>query len=83
MAWMLEAEIAWNEGNPFRQHLGVAVESVQTDGRTEIAIAVTENLPQAYGMVHGGIYCVIDTAMGSSGRAGCQCDAKPLTTDRT
>ncbi|MCC5812963.1 MAG: PaaI family thioesterase [Ectothiorhodospiraceae bacterium] len=82
MAWTTEDEIAWNLTNPFRQHLGIQVESVKPDGSAEISLPVTENLLQAYGMVHGGIYCVlIDTVLGTSVRAYFQRDAGPITVD--
>ena len=69
MAWTLEDEIAWTERNPFRMHLGVAIERVSTDGSgdCEIALEINDNLVQAYGMVHGGIYCtLIDTVLGTA-----------------
>lgn len=81
MSWTLGDEVAWNRANPFRQHLGIRVEYIGRE-RSEISLPVTENLLQAYGMVHGGVYCVlIDTAIGTAVRAGYQCDVKPLTTD--
>lgn len=81
VAWTTEDEIAWNLTNPFRQFLGVEIEWV--DGsRAEVSLSTTENLLQAYGMVHGGIYCVlIDTVLGTAVRGAYQGDAKPLTTD--
>ncbi|ASK33855.1 thioesterase [Alcanivorax sp. N3-2A] len=82
MAWTTEDEKRWNRGNPFRQHLGVAVNWVRDDGAVEIQLPVTANLLQSYGMVHGGIYCVlIDTVLGSCARAVCQRDSGPLTVD--
>lgn len=82
MAWTTEDEIAWNRTNPFRQFLGVEIQWVGDDGRSEISLPITENLLQAYGMVHGGIYCVlIDTVLGTGVRSVFQSDAGPLTVD--
>ena len=84
MAWTLEDEIAWTERNPFRMHLGVAIERVSTDGSgdCEIALEINDNLVQAYGMVHGGIYCtLIDTVLGTAVRSAYQHDIGPLTID--
>ncbi|WP_290651659.1 PaaI family thioesterase [Aquisalimonas sp.] len=82
MAWTTDDEIAWNRTNPFRQHLGVHVEWVADDGRSEVSLPVTDNLLQAYGMVHGGIYCVlIDTVLGTGVRSVFQYDAGPITVD--
>ncbi|BCB72599.1 hypothetical protein HMEPL2_29500 [Vreelandella aquamarina] len=81
MAWTTEDEKVWNLTNPFRQHLGIEIKWVK-DKRAEISIPITDNLIQAYGMVHGGIYCVlIDTVLGTAVRGGYGFDAKPLTTD--
>lgn len=81
MSWTIDDELAWNLSNPFRQHLDVRVERVDEQG-AEISLPVTENLLQAYGMVHGGIYCVlIDTVLGAAVRGSYQRDVKPLTTD--
>lgn len=81
MAWTTEDEKMWNLTNPFRQHLGIEINWVK-DKQAEISIPITENLIQAYGMVHGGIYCVlIDTVLGTAVRGGYGFDAKPLTTD--
>ncbi|MCC5857163.1 MAG: PaaI family thioesterase [Ectothiorhodospiraceae bacterium] len=82
MAWTTEDEIRWTQGNPFRRYLGLEVEWVADDGRAELSMPVTENLLQAYGMVHGGIYCVlIDTVLGTGVRAAYQQDVGPLTVD--
>ncbi len=82
MPWTTDDEIAWNKTNPFRQHLGVEIEWVRDDSQAQIAIPITANLLQAYGMVHGGIYCtLIDTVLGTSVRAALQRDAKPSTID--
>lgn len=84
MAWTVEDEIAWTARNPFRTHLGVAIERVSDDGSgdCEISLEVDDNLVQAYGMVHGGIYCtLIDTVLGTAVRAAFQYDVGPLTID--
>ena len=81
MSWTTDDEIAWNETNPFRKFLGIEVGYI--DGNTaEIRLPVHDRLLQAYGMVHGGIYCVlIDTVLGSAVRGACGFDSKPLTVD--
>lgn len=82
MPWTTEDESNWNNTNPFRQFLGVEVEWVNADGSAEISLPITENLLQAYGMVHGGIYCVlIDTVLGTCVRGVCQRDSGPITVD--
>lgn len=82
MSWTLDHERAWNRRNPFRCHLGIEVNRVGKDGDAEIALPVTEELLQAYGMVHGGIYCVlIDTVLGTCARAALQRDCGPMTVD--
>ncbi|MBZ2187557.1 PaaI family thioesterase [Alcanivorax sp. JB21] len=81
MPWTTEDEIAWTLTNPFRQFLGVEVAFV--DGPVaEITLPVHERLLQAYGMVHGGIYCVlIDTVLGTAVRGASGADSRPLTVD--
>ncbi len=80
--WTLEDEIAWNLNSPFRQHLGMQVEEVRPEGIAVISMVVTDNLLQAYRVVHGGIHCVlIDTVLGAAVRAGYGRDVKALTTD--
>lgn len=82
MPWTTADEIAWNQTNPFRQHLGVEIEWVGENGGAEISLPITDNLLQAYGMVHGGIYCVlIDTVLGTCVRGVCQHDSGPITVD--
>ena len=84
MAWTLEDEIAWTARNPFRTYLGVRIERVSADGSgdCEISLAIDDNLVQAYGMVHGGIYCtLIDTVLGTAVRSAFQTDIGPLTID--
>lgn len=81
MSWTTEHEIEWNRTNPFRMFLGVEVAMVD-GGVAEIRLPVHDQLLQAYGMVHGGIYCVlIDTVLGSAVRGVCGFDSKPLTVD--
>lgn len=81
MSWITEHEIAWNDTNPFRKFLGVSVSFVD-GGVAEVTLPVHDQLLQAYGMVHGGIYCVlIDTVLGSAVRGVCGFDSKPLTVD--
>lgn len=82
MAWTTQDEIDWNQTNPFRQYFGVQIEWLSDDGRAEVSLAVTENLLQAYGVAHGGVYCVlIDAVLGTAVRAALQRDAKPATID--
>ncbi|AFT70301.1 MULTISPECIES: PaaI family thioesterase [Alcanivoracaceae] len=82
MSWTREDEINWTNNNPFRCHLGIKINWVNDDGGSEIALPVTPELLQAYGMVHGGIYCVlIDTVLGTCVRAYHQRDAGPITVD--
>ncbi|MFC6329186.1 PaaI family thioesterase [Alloalcanivorax gelatiniphagus] len=81
MGWTLDDERAWNRRNPFRTYLGIEVNRVG-DGGAEIALPVTETLLQAYGMVHGGIYCVlIDTVLGTCARSALRRDCGPMTID--
>lgn len=82
MAWTREDEIEWTKHNPFRCFLGVEIEAVSTDGHVRVALEIDDNLVQAYGMAHGGVYCtLIDTALGSAVRAAFQRDIGPLTID--
>ncbi|QKS26772.1 PaaI family thioesterase [Vreelandella titanicae] len=81
MAWTTDNEKMWNLTNPFRQHWEIGIEWVK-DERAEISMPINENLLQAYGMVHGGIYCVlIDSVLGTAVRGGYGFDTKPVTTD--
>lgn len=82
MAWSLEDEIAWSRNNPFRNYIGMEIVALDEEGMAEIALKVDAHLLQAYGMVHGGVYCVLlDTVMGTSVRAGYQRDVRPNTID--
>lgn len=81
MSWTIDDEQAWNMSNPIRQYLGIRVEQVSPE-QADISLEITDNLLQAYGMVHGGIYCLlIDTVLGAAVRGIYQYDARPLTTN--
>lgn len=84
MAWTKQDEIEWTKRNPFRTFLGIEIERVSSDGSgaCEISLRIDQNLVQAYGMVHGGIYCtLIDTVLGTAVRSAFQYDIGPLTID--
>ena len=84
MPWTQRDEIEWTKRNPFRTFLGIDIERVSDDGSgdCEISLAIDDNLVQAYGMVHGGIYCtLIDTVLGTAVRSAYQHDIGPLTID--
>ncbi|GAB3673813.1 PaaI family thioesterase [Salinisphaera aquimarina] len=84
MPWTKQDEIEWTKRNPFRTFLGVDIERVSADGSgdSEISLVIDDNLVQAYGMVHGGIYCtLIDTVLGTAVRSAFQTDIGPLTID--
>lgn len=82
MSWNTDDEKSWNRKNPFRQHLGVEINRVDEEGSAEISLPVTPELLQAYGMVHGGVYCVlIDTVLGTCARSALQRDCGPMTID--
>lgn len=82
MSWNTEDEKAWNQTNPFRQHLGVEIDQVDNDGRAQISLTVTPELLQAYGHVHGGVYCVlIDSVLGTCTRSALQRDCASATVE--
>jgi len=84
MSWTKQDEIEWTKKNPFRTFLGVEIEHVSSDGSgdCEISIMADDHLVQAYGMIHGGIYCtLIDTVLGTAVRSVYQHDTGPLTID--
>ncbi|MEY1662338.1 PaaI family thioesterase [Isoalcanivorax beigongshangi] len=81
MVWTTADEVQWNLSNPFRQFLGVQVGGIE-DGEAEILLPVGPQLLQAYGVVHGGVYCtLIDTVLGTAVRAAAGYDARPATLD--
>ncbi|WP_142809195.1 PaaI family thioesterase [Tepidiphilus olei] len=82
MSWTLEDEIAWSRNNPFRNFIGMEITALDDKGNAVVSLEVDAHLLQAYGMVHGGVYCVLlDTVMGTSVRAGYQRDVRPNTID--
>jgi len=70
VTWTIEDERSWNLNNSFRNFLGIEIERIDGD-KALISLQISERLLQSYGIVHGGIYCVlIDAVMGTSVRGG-------------